>query len=46
MSIGTSVLRTEDQHVITGRTSWASNVRPSGTVHPSSCSAGHSRSAH
>lgn len=33
MTIGDSVLRTEDQHLITGRTSWASNVRPAGTVH-------------
>ncbi|MEJ7707759.1 MAG: xanthine dehydrogenase family protein molybdopterin-binding subunit [Nocardioidaceae bacterium] len=32
MKIGDSVLRTEDQHLITGRTSWAANIRPVGTL--------------
>lgn len=33
MTIGDSVLRTEDQHLITGRTAWASNVHPAGALH-------------
>lgn len=33
MSIGDAVLRTEDQHLITGRTTWTANLRPPGTLH-------------
>ncbi|MGI8576436.1 MAG: xanthine dehydrogenase family protein molybdopterin-binding subunit [Nocardioidaceae bacterium] len=33
MSIGDSVLRTEDHHLVTGHTTWTSNVRPQGTLH-------------
>lgn len=32
-TIGDSVLRTEDHHLVTGRTTWTSNVRPPGTLH-------------
>ena len=33
MTIGTALRRTEDQHLIIGRTSWTSNIRPPGTLH-------------
>ncbi len=33
MSIGDAVLRTEDAHLITGRTSWTANIRPPGVLH-------------
>ncbi len=33
MSIGDAVLRTEDRHLVTGRTQWTANLRPPGTLH-------------
>ena len=31
--IGDPVRRKEDDHLVTGRTTWTANVRPSGTLH-------------